>query len=130
MAPQLDRSPERPWLSIVVPMKNEAENLELVTEGIAAACAGAGPFEAIYVDDGSTDGTAAKAVALVARFPFLRVIAHERSGGQSAAIHSGENRYQKALPAMKPSTKTGMAILRKRIMAEAPGVLGNAPALL
>ena len=89
MAPQLDRSPERPWLSIVVPMKNEAENLELVTEGIAAACAGAGPFEAIYVDDGSTDGTAAKAVALVARFPFLRVIAHERSGGQSAAIHSG-----------------------------------------
>ncbi len=89
MPPQPDRSAELPWLSIVVPMKNEADNLDLVTEGIAAACADAGPFEAIYVDDGSTDGTADRAVALVGRFPFLRVIRHEASGGQSAAIHSG-----------------------------------------
>ncbi len=89
MPPQLYRTPELPWLSIVVPMKNEAENLDLVTEGIAAACADAAPFEAIYVDDGSTDGTADRAMALAGRFPFLRVIRHERSGGQSAAIHSG-----------------------------------------
>lgn len=78
-----------PWLSIVVPMKNEAENVAFVTEAIAAACADAGPFEAIYVDDASTDTTAAAILALRARFRFLRLVRHERSAGQSAAIHSG-----------------------------------------
>ena len=48
-----------PWLSIVVPLKNEAENIDFVTEAIAAACADLGPYEVIYVDDGSTDATAA-----------------------------------------------------------------------
>ncbi|WP_299131858.1 glycosyltransferase family 2 protein [uncultured Amaricoccus sp.] len=78
-----------PWLSIVVPMKNEAENVAFVTEAIAVACAGVGPFEAIYVDDASTDATAAAILALRARFPFLRLVRHPLSAGQSAAIHSG-----------------------------------------
>lgn len=78
-----------PWLSIVVPMKNESENLAFVTEAIAAACAGIGPFEAIYVDDASTDSTAADILALHTRFPFLRLVQHKSSAGQSAAIHSG-----------------------------------------
>ena len=89
MPPQPDGSADAPWLSIVVPMKNEVENVAFVTEGIAAACAGLGSIEAIYVDDGSTDGTAAGLLALKARFPFLRLVRHERPAGQSAAIHSG-----------------------------------------
>ncbi len=80
---------DEPWLSIVVPMKNEAENVAFVTEAIAAACADVGPFEAIYVDDASTDGTAAAILALRRRFPFLRLVRHPVSAGQSAAIHSG-----------------------------------------
>ena len=78
-----------PWLSIVVPLKNEAENLDFVTEGIVAACAALAPYEVIYVDDGSTDETAARVLALHARFPQVRLVQHERSAGQSAAIHSG-----------------------------------------
>ena len=59
MSPPTEPS-ETPWLSIVVPLKNEAENLAFVTEGIAAACAAFAPYEIVYVDDGSTDDTAAK----------------------------------------------------------------------
>ena len=60
---------DEPWLSIVVPLKNEAENVDFVTEAIAAACADLAPYEVIYVDDGSTDDTAARVLALAERFP-------------------------------------------------------------
>ena len=53
-----------PWLSIVVPLKNEAENIAFVTEGIVEACADLAPYEVVYVDDGSTDDTAARILAL------------------------------------------------------------------
>ena len=86
---ELDRISAAPWLSIVVPMKNEAGNAAFLTEALAAACAPYAPFEAIYVDDGSSDGTAEAVRALGARHPFLRLLCHDRSGGQSAAIHSG-----------------------------------------
>lgn len=98
MAPQIDPSEpvpaapdasEAPWLSIVVPLKNEAENLAFVTEGIAAAAAGLAPYEVVYVDDGSTDDTAACVLGLRNRFPTVRLVQHARSAGQSAAIHSG-----------------------------------------
>ncbi len=78
-----------PWLSVVVPMKNEAGNVALMIEGVAAACADVGPFEAIFVDDGSDDDTAARVLAARARHPFVRLIGHDRSAGQSAAIASG-----------------------------------------
>lgn len=89
MTTEAESSPESPWLSIVVPMKNEAENVAFLTEAIAAACGPFAPFEAIYIDDGSTDDTAARILALRDRFPFLRLLRHATSAGQSAAIHSG-----------------------------------------
>jgi dolichol-phosphate mannosyltransferase len=80
---------ETPWLSIVVPMKNESENLDFVTEAIAAACDDLAPYEIIYVDDGSTDDTAVRIIGLRARYPQLRLVQHAASAGQSAAVHSG-----------------------------------------
>ena len=47
------------------------------------------PTRSIYVDDGSTDDTAARVLALRERFPMLRLVRHAASAGQSAAIHSG-----------------------------------------
>lgn len=88
MSPEPDRL-QTPWLSIVVPMRNEAPNVGFVTGAIAAACAGLEPFEVVCVDDGSTDDTAAQVLAARRRFRFVRLIAHARPAGQSAAIHSG-----------------------------------------
>src|ERR1700731_4377070 len=52
------RDGERPAVSIVVPVKNEAGNIEPLVVEIAAALAADGRFEIVYVDDGSSDATA------------------------------------------------------------------------
>ena len=88
MSPPIEPS-ETPWLSVVVPLKNESENIDFVTDGIVAACDSLGPYEIIYVDDGSTDDTGARVLALTERYPQVRLVRHETSAGQSAAIHSG-----------------------------------------
>lgn len=76
-------------LSIVIPAKNEAENIVTLVEGIDAALQAHAPFEIIVVDDCSTDNSVAVLLARAQTMPHLRVIQHDRSGGQSAAVHSG-----------------------------------------
>jgi glycosyltransferase involved in cell wall biosynthesis len=83
------RASERPAVSIVVPVKNEAGNVAPLTAEIAAALADGPPFEVVYVDDGSGDATAAQLRALMATYPWLRALRHAFSCGQSAAIRTG-----------------------------------------
>jgi dolichol-phosphate mannosyltransferase len=78
-----------PRFSVIAPMLNEAENVGPMAREIAEACAGLEPFEVIFVNDGSTDGTAAAIAALRAEFPWLREVRHARPCGQSAALRSG-----------------------------------------
>ncbi len=78
-------------LSVVVPVLDEAGNVEpLVTEICAALDGGVG-YEIVYVDDGSSDGTPERLAELQRRLPpgRLRVLRHERNSGQSAALHTG-----------------------------------------
>lgn len=76
-------------VSIVVPMRNEAGNAGPVVREIAAALAGGPEAEIVVVDDASTDDTAAHLLALRDEVPMLRLIRHDRQGGQSAAVYSG-----------------------------------------
>jgi len=79
----------QPAVSVVVPVRNEADNVRLLADEIAAALDGRWSFELIYVNDGSTDGTEAALSTLKAERPWLRQIKHGSSCGQSAAVRSG-----------------------------------------
>jgi dolichol-phosphate mannosyltransferase len=77
-----------PGVSVVVPVHNEADNIPALADEIAAALSGRS-FEAIFVNDGSSDDTEAVLKRLGASRPWLRQIKHVRSCGQSPAIRSG-----------------------------------------
>jgi dolichol-phosphate mannosyltransferase len=77
-----------PAVSVVVPVRNEAGNVTPLIDEIAAALAGRA-FEIIYVNDGSTDGTAAELAALMRERPYLREVRHAQSCGQSSAVRTG-----------------------------------------
>jgi dolichol-phosphate mannosyltransferase len=75
-------------LSVVIPVRNEAGNIAPLVAEIAGALDGRVPYEIIYVDDGSTDSTAAEIAHLQASVKQLRLVRHAASCGQSAAIRS------------------------------------------
>ncbi|SMO74328.1 glycosyltransferase family 2 protein [Paracoccus laeviglucosivorans] len=79
----------QPAFSIVVPARNEAPNIGPLITGIETACTPLGAFELIVIDDGSQDDTAARVLDLAETRPWLRLLRHPQSGGQSAAVHSG-----------------------------------------
>jgi dolichol-phosphate mannosyltransferase len=76
-------------LSVVIPVRNEAENIAPLVAEIRAALDGLLAYEIVYVDDGSTDATAAEVRKLARDFPALRLIRHQKSCGQSAAVRTG-----------------------------------------
>lgn len=77
-------------LSVVVPVRNEAENITPLVAEISAALTDVGqPYEIVYVNDGSTDSTAAELKAVKAKTPVLRVLSHAESQGQSRALITG-----------------------------------------
>lgn len=76
-------------ISVVVPVKDEAENVAPLAREIAAALRGKGEHEIIFVDDGSGDGTADELMALKRELPALRILQHGRNLGQSRAIRTG-----------------------------------------
>jgi dolichol-phosphate mannosyltransferase len=86
---KLPSSGTAPRISVVVPVRNEAGNVAPLIDEIARAMAALAPFEIIYVNDGSSDGTAAELRALAKQLPFLRIVEHAVSCGQSAAVRSG-----------------------------------------
>lgn len=76
-------------LSVVIPVRNEQENIAPLIAEIRAALEGVADYEVIYVNDGSTDASAARLVAMQREFPRLRVLTHVQSCGQSAALLTG-----------------------------------------
>jgi dolichol-phosphate mannosyltransferase len=77
-----------PFISVVVPVKDEAGNVGPLAREIAAALRGE-PHEILFVDDGSSDGTAQALSALKAELPQLRVLRHGKNLGQSRGIRTG-----------------------------------------
>ncbi|MGN6551816.1 MAG: glycosyltransferase family 2 protein [Pararhizobium sp.] len=78
----------QPMISIVIPCRNEADNLAFLLDEVDAAMAGR-DYEIVVVDDGSTDGTAGVLAARIGAGLPLRHVRHDCSAGQSAAVRSG-----------------------------------------
>ncbi len=76
-------------LSVVIPVLNEAGNIEPLLAEVLGALEGVCEFEVIYVDDASADATPAELAAAAARHPRLRVLRHQTTCGQSHALRSG-----------------------------------------
>jgi glycosyltransferase involved in cell wall biosynthesis len=77
-------------LTVVIPIRNEAQGLEeLHRELTATLGAGGRPYEIIVVDDGSTDDSFAILARLLQRDGNLRVIRFRRNFGQTAAFSAG-----------------------------------------
>jgi dolichol-phosphate mannosyltransferase len=78
-----------PEVSIVVPVNNEADNVAPLMDEIAAVMSGRFDFEAIFVNDGSTDRTETALLQQLASRTWLRIVRHDVACGQSAALRSG-----------------------------------------
>lgn len=80
----------RPVVSVLVPAKDEAENLPLFMEQAAAAFARSpGQYEVIVIDDGSVDDTWRVLQSLAAKYPFLRAARHRSRRGIAEALRTG-----------------------------------------
>jgi undecaprenyl-phosphate 4-deoxy-4-formamido-L-arabinose transferase len=80
----------RPDLSFIVPVYNSEQTIEsLVSRLEAIGSAGSCGFEAVLVNDASTDGSAAALERLCERRPWVRVIHHARNLGQHQALWRG-----------------------------------------
>jgi len=77
-------------LSLVVFAYNEEPNVPTVLGAIHAWLRARGaPYELLFVDDGSTDGTAAAARRVLGDDPSTRILSHPRNAGIGAALKTG-----------------------------------------
>jgi hypothetical protein len=77
-------------LSVVVPIKDERDNIEPLHERVRQALGPLGlEYELVLVDDGSIDGSYAKMEQLAAVDPRVKVVRLRRNFGQSAALQAG-----------------------------------------
>ena len=77
-------------LSMVIPIKDEKDNLAALHERVTRAVSTLGPsYEIVLVDDGSVDGSFAVMQELAARDPHLKAVRLRRNYGQSAAMQAG-----------------------------------------
>jgi len=78
-------------LSLIIPVYNEEQNLPLLADAIGATLTPLDiSWEAVFVDDGSTDGSLAALERIAGKDPaHLRVVVFRRNFGQTAAIAAG-----------------------------------------
>ena len=80
-------------LSVLIPARNEVENIPLLLEKVGRAFTALRPQdysgELVLIDDGSTDGTGDLAAHLAPQYPFLRLVRHRRNQGLTQALRTG-----------------------------------------
>lgn len=93
-----------PWISIVIPIKDERDNLKPLVDQVMAVLEArdeskTAPYEIILVDDGSSDGSSEIMDRLAAEHRPVTVLHFDRNYGQSAGFDAGFKRSTGALVA-------------------------------
>lgn len=76
-------------VSVVIPLYNEEENVEILNERLTATMKEVGDYEIVYVDDGSIDGTLRLLEQIQAKDDNVVVLSLRRNFGQTAAFAAG-----------------------------------------
>ncbi|MEW5818928.1 MAG: glycosyltransferase family 2 protein [Cyanobacteriota bacterium] len=80
----------KPYLSIIVPIYNELENIPLLSGSILGAMDNIGyNYEVIFIDDGSTDGSHQILKQICEKYDNLKTIRFRKNFGQTAAMAAG-----------------------------------------
>lgn len=92
-APDTDHSVS-PAVSVIVPVYNERPNLPILLDELTnvfriAEMQGYRPYEILFVEDGSSDGTSQWIDDAAAHNPHVRAVHLKRNYGQSAALQAG-----------------------------------------
>ncbi|MBL9107005.1 MAG: glycosyltransferase family 2 protein [Myxococcales bacterium] len=86
---------EQIYVSILIPLFDERESIPEMHAQVTAACTALGkPYEVLFIDDGSRDGSGAALDALVAEDPRIRVVHFRRNFGKSSALSAGFERVR------------------------------------
>ena len=79
-----------PYLSVVIPVFNESESLEPLSENIYNSVQSTKKsYEVIFIDDGSTDESEARLRTICKKYENFKAIRFRRNFGQTAAIAAG-----------------------------------------
>jgi len=90
-----EKAAGEPEISVVVPLFNEVESLPILHEQLTQSLAGMGrPYEIVFVDDGSTDGSTDRLRAIAAADPHVHVVFFRRNFGKSPALNAGFERVR------------------------------------
>jgi glycosyltransferase involved in cell wall biosynthesis len=77
-------------LSVIVPVFNERENLEPFVSSLSSALTSSGEeYEILFIDDGSSDGSASYLASLASADPRIKLVEFRRNFGQTAALAAG-----------------------------------------
>ena len=77
-------------LSLVIPVYNEEDSIQELTEWIERVCTKERlSYEIIYIDDGSTDSSWKKIIAMAAFDKLVKGFRFRRHYGKAAALHTG-----------------------------------------
>ena len=87
-------SPSRPWASVIVPIKDERENLSPLLASLLKVMdshdsSRSRPYEILFVDDGSSDGSSEELDRLAGQYPHVRVFHFDRNYGKTCALDAG-----------------------------------------
>jgi glycosyltransferase involved in cell wall biosynthesis len=79
-------------LSVIIPVFNEEESIQELTDWIERVCAAEKfSFEIILIDDGSSDSSWEKIRSIATKKPFVKGFRFRRNYGKAAALHTGFN---------------------------------------